>query len=120
MMWIIIVLLLLVVFTSVAILRKRVSKRGNELQQLLSQGRVVAGTVTGVRKQRRAKSLYNYFMSYSYKPFDGEEHSKEVSVKPSEFAGYIEGQEIEIVYLPKTPEIHAFKALIDQVRSAKR
>lgn len=117
---IIIVVFVLIVAAGIVALRKRLSKRGNELQQLCANGRVVAGTVTAVRKQRRAKSLYDYYMSYSFKPFNGEEHSQEISVKPSEFAGYVEGQEIEIVFLPEAPEIHAFKPLIDQIRAASR
>lgn len=120
MAWLWIVVLAVVIGSSIAVLRKRLLKRGNELQQLCDNGRVVPATVVDVRKERRAKSLYNYYMSYSFKPFDGEVHSQEIPVNPSEFAHYVEGQEIEIVYLPEAPEIHALKPLIDQFRAARR
>lgn len=99
-------------------LMRRVMRRGQEISQLCADGRVATAEIVELRKQKRSRGERYYFVRYSFKASSGQEFSREWDVDGSEFAGYAEGQALDIVYLPSDPETSALKSLVDKTRDA--
>ena len=116
--FLLILIIVLLIGTGVIFVVRRLSRRGQELKQLCENGSAAVGTLTEVRAERRSRSEDDHFIRYTFKSFTGNEYSRELKVKESEYVNYTQGQAVDIIYLPNDPDINALKILVDQMREA--
>jgi len=111
-------IIIVAVLLVAALLVRHVLRRGSDIQQLGQNGSAVVGTVTEAKAQRRSRVQDYYFISYTFRAFDGVEYSRRFRVEKLEFANYREGMPIDLVYLPADPSVNALASTVVQMRAA--
>lgn len=92
-------------------------RRGYQLKALVERG--VSGTARIVRKRRfrgMAMKQGSKRLVYEFRGPDGRSYQGRFMASDEEFSAAEAGQEIEIVYLPDRPAVHARRVLVEQTR----
>lgn len=102
----------------VVVLVRRLMRRAREIGELTENGRVAVAILNEKRAQRRSRVEDHYFITYAFHASSGLKFSRQLRVTETEYKNYAEGQELEIIYLPSSPDINTFKSVVDKTRDA--
>lgn len=109
---------LLIVAAFIAFLVHRFRREARKTRALLEHGEVASAQIVEVRRQRRSRTHDDYFVRYEFSTRDGQRHTQKNRVTPADFQGYVEGEQIDIVYDPHDPTVSMIKLTIDEARRA--
>ncbi len=107
------------VWMGVRALKRKLSAAGAEMSSLLLEGEPATARVLAAERRRKARGEFEYYVTYTFRSRDNEEHRKEFRVSPTELDNYPEGESIDIVYLPRDPSVSATREMVDRVRGAQ-
>jgi hypothetical protein len=113
---VIVAILALTGWFGLRLLRRKLAKAAKSLAELASAGVGVTGRIVSAEKRRMARAEFEYFVTYAFKTPDDAEYTRELRVQATRFDEYVEGQPIEIVYLPDDPTVSAIREVVDKVR----
>ncbi|MDJ0759466.1 MAG: DUF3592 domain-containing protein [Woeseiaceae bacterium] len=100
-------------------LKRKLFAAGAEMSSLMLEGEPAKARVLAAERRRMARGEFEYYVTYTFRSRDNEEHRKEFRVSPTELDNYLEGESIDIVYLPRDPSVSATREMVDRVRSAR-
>jgi hypothetical protein len=87
---------------------------------LTTNGLEASATITSAERRRRSRGEHAYYVNYAFNAVNGIEYSREIEVRPSEFADFAAGQKIAIVYDSSDPDNSVLKSSVEQVRELQR
>ena len=109
---------LLVVAGSVVFFIRRLRREARKTRALLERGETARAEIVEVKRQRRSRTHDDYFVCYEFSSRDGQRHTQKNRVTPADFQGYVEGEQIDVVYDPHDPTVSMIKLTFDEARRA--
>ena len=99
---------------------RAIKRAAGRMADLAVHGHEAQAYVSKVEKKRLSRTDDAYIVTYEFTANDGRQYSRELNVKPSEFENFQQGQNLEIVYDTRNPEVSALKASVDEVRKLQK
>ncbi|MDJ0750614.1 MAG: DUF3592 domain-containing protein [Woeseiaceae bacterium] len=108
-----------VIWYGVRLLKSKLAAAAGDMSSLLLEGETTSARISAAEKRRMSRGQFEYFVTYTFNSRDDVEHSKEFRVSATEFDDYSEGQQIDVVYLPRDPAVSATHAMVARVRNTR-
>ncbi len=105
------------IWYGVRVVKSKIGTVAENMSRLVREGTATTGQITATTKRRMSRGEFEYCVTYSFTAKDGREFDKEQRVQATRFDEYVEGQPIDIVYLPIDPSVNATREMVDKVRN---